>query len=59
MVHKLEIKGNKGVLTVEFDVNNTGELSSSGKTYILDSSRGFVWDGDIGISYNIVKRRRK
>lgn len=58
MAYKLEIKGNKGVLTIEFDVNNKGELSSTRKTYILDSSRGFVWDGDIGISYNIVRRRK-
>jgi len=57
MGYKLEIKGNKGVLTIEFNLNNTGELSKSGKTYILDSSHGFVWEQGVGISYNIVKKR--
>lgn len=52
MGHKLE--GNK--LTIELDMGSN-KLSKSGKTIMLASSGGFVWDGDIGISYNIVKKK--
>jgi len=52
MSHKIE--GNK--LTVEFDPDSK-TLSKSGKTYMLASSGGFVWNGDVGISFNIVKRK--
>ena len=51
MGHKLE--GNK--LTIDLDLQSTRK-SKSGKTIMLASSNGFVWDGEIGISYNIVKR---
>jgi len=48
--------GNKKI-TIDFNPNSK-ELSSSGKSIILASSRGFIWDGDtgIGVSYNIIKR---
>ena len=52
MVHKLE--GNK--LIIELDMDSK-ELSKSGKTIMLATSNGFQWEGDIGISYNIVKRK--
>lgn len=52
MAHKIE--GNQ--LTVDFDPDSQ-TLSKSGKTYLLASSSGFVWENDIGISYNIVKKR--
>jgi len=51
-MHKLE--GNK--LVIELDLEGK-ELSKSGKNYLLASSHGFVWEGDIGISYNIVKKK--
>ena len=53
MKHKLE--GNK--IIIEFDPNSK-DLSKSGKTYMLASSGGFVWEGEIGISYNIVKKKK-
>ena len=49
-----ELKGNK--LTIEIDLDSK-QLSKSGKTYILASSNGFQWEGDIGISYNIVRKK--
>jgi hypothetical protein len=51
MSHKLE--GNK--VTIELDLNST-QRSKSGKTIMLATSGGFVWIGEIGISYNIVKK---
>ena len=51
MTHKIE--GNK--LIVEMNLDST-ERSKSGKTVMLATSNGFVWDNGIGISYNIVKR---
>lgn len=52
MAHKLE--GNK--LVIELDLNSE-TLSKTGNSIMLASSRGFVWEGDIGISYNIVKKK--
>ncbi len=49
-------EGNK--IVIEFDPNSK-QLSKSGKTTMLASSGGFVWEGDIGISYNIVRRKPK
>jgi hypothetical protein len=52
MGHKID--GNK--LIIEFDPNSK-QVSKSGKTIILASSGGFVWEAGIGISYNIVKKK--
>lgn len=52
MTHKLE--GNK--LIIELNMESK-ELSKSGKTIMLATSNGFQWEGDIGISYNIVKKK--
>lgn len=52
--HKLE--GNR--LVIEFDPNST-TLSGSGKTIMLASSGGFVWFGEVGINYNIVKKKQR
>jgi hypothetical protein len=51
MTHKLE--DNK--LTIEFDLNSK-QMSKTGKSILLASSNGFTWVGDIGISYNIIKK---
>ena len=52
MTHKLE--GNK--LIIELNMESK-ELSKSGKTIMLATSNGFQWVGEIGISYNIVKKK--
>jgi len=52
MGHKLE--GNKLIIELKID---SKELSRSGKTIMLATSNGFQWEGDIGISYNIVKKK--
>lgn len=52
MSHKIE--GNK--IIIEFDPNSKN-LSKSGKTFMLATSNGFVWEGAIGISYNIIKKK--
>ena len=48
-----EVKGNQVIIT--FDPKST-EVSKSGKSIILASSSGFVYEGDIGISYNIIRK---
>ena len=52
MSHKLE----ENKLTIEFDPESK-TLSKSGKTIMLATSGGFIWDGEVGISYNIVKKK--
>ena len=54
MTHKLE--GNK--LIIELDMDSK-QLSKSGKTIMLATSNGFIWENNIGISYNIVKGKNK
>jgi len=49
-----EIKGNQVIIT--FDPNSK-EVSKSGKSIILASSGGFQYKGDIGVSYNITKKK--
>ena len=51
-MYKLE--GNK--LTIELDLDSK-QVSKSGKTLILATSGGFQWEDDIGISYNIIRRK--
>lgn len=55
MGYEIDI-GNKKI-TIDFDPDSK-ELSKSGKSYILASSRGFINDSEtgIGISYNIVRK---
>jgi len=56
MSHKLE----ENKVVIAFDPESL-TLSKSGKTYLLASSGGFVWEEvngkTIGISYNIVKKK--
>ena len=52
MAHKLE--GNKLIIELNLD---SKELSKSGKTIMLATSNGFQWEEDIGISYNIVRKK--
>jgi hypothetical protein len=52
MGHKVE--GNKVI--IDFNPDSRQE-SKTGKTFLLASSGGFVWVGDVGISYNIVKKK--
>ena len=54
MSHKLE--GNK--LIVELDLKSTTP-TKTGNTIMLASSRGWIWEGDIGISYNIVRKPKE
>ena len=54
MGHKLE--GNKLIITLDME---SKELSKTGKTIMLATSNGFQWEGDIGISYNIVKKKKQ
>ena len=48
------IDGNS--LIVEFNPESK-TLSKSGKTLLLSSSGGFIWDGDLGISWNIIRKK--
>lgn len=50
-MHKIE--GNR--LIIELDLNSTTR-SKSGKTIMVATSNGFVWENGLGISYNIVKK---
>lgn len=52
---KHEVQGNQVIIT--FDPKSK-EVSNSGKSYILASSGGYQWEGDMGISYNIIKKKR-
>lgn len=58
MSYKMERKGKKAIITIEFYPEDTGVLSKSGKTFVLDSSHGYLWEGNIGINYNIVRKRK-
>jgi len=51
MGHRID--GNK--LVIELDLNSKTP-SKSGKTIMLATSNGFVWENGVGISYNIVKK---
>jgi len=51
----IDIKGNK--VTIDFDPKSTTP-SASGKTIVLGTSHGFQWIGDIGVSFNIVKKQK-
>ena len=51
MTHNIE--GDKLIVDLKLD---STERSKSGKTVMLATSNGFVWDNGIGISYNIVRR---
>ena len=51
-MYKLE----ENKLTIELDLDSK-QMSKSGKTLILATSSGFQWEDDIGISYNIIRRK--
>jgi hypothetical protein len=35
---------------------NSTQLSATGKSHVLATSNGFIWQGNIGYSWNVVKR---
>lgn len=50
-----EIRGNQVIINFDPD---SKELSSTGKSFMLASSGGFQYDGDIGVSFNITKKKK-
>jgi len=54
----MEVKrvGDKPTITVE--LSKEGTPSSTGKSVILYSSRGFQWVEGLGISLNIIRSKR-
>ena len=53
----MEIKKDGDKLTIVVDLDPKGHPSSTGKTTILFSSRGFQWEQDLGINLTIVKSK--
>lgn len=56
MSDNYRIEGNE--LIIKFDPDSK-ELSTTGKSFILATSNGYQYKGEIGISFNIIKRRPK
>lgn len=56
----IKINKEKNSVTIEFDPDSKDE-SSSGKSVMLATSGGFVYDEGtgIGISVNIIRRKKK
>lgn len=54
---KLVMEGE--ALTIHVNMAETNGLSSTGKTIIVASTEGFLWDGEFGIQVNVVRRLAK
>lgn len=49
-----KIEGNR--LIIEFDPD-CKEVSKTGKSFMLATSNGFQYKGDIGVSFNVIRKR--
>jgi len=54
---KIDVKDNK--LTLEVDLKELGQLSKSGKSFVIASTHGFTWTKDLGISLNVIKKKNE
>lgn len=54
MSNNFKIEGNQVIIT--FDPNSK-EPTKSGKSYMLATSNGFQYEGDIGVSFNVIRRK--
>ncbi len=46
------------ILTIVVDTRENFGQTKSGKTDMVASSEGFVWENDFGINVNVIKRRK-
>ena len=53
---KVERDGNRVKIEIVLNTENP-PVSSTGKSYVLFTSKGFKWYGDIGISLTVIKMR--
>ena len=56
---KIEQKGNKLVLDIDLTPEVTAQLSKSGKSKIAFTTGGFKYEGNLGISINVIYSNRK
>ena len=49
-----KIEGNKLIIELNTD---SKELSRSGKSYMLASSGGFQYTGNIGVNFNVIRKK--
>ncbi len=54
MLKNCTIEGDKLIITLNL---NSKEITKSGKSCMLASSGGFQYEGDIGVSFNVIRRK--
>lgn len=58
-VNTLKITKNGNKVTVEFELEREGHPSASGKTTVLFSTKGFVWEQGLGLNLTVLKSKRE
>jgi len=53
---KITKNGNK--VTLEFELEEKGHPSASGKTTVLYSSKGFLWQEGLGVNLTVCKSKK-
>ena len=55
----MDIKHEGNTLTIKMDTSKEGTLSKSGKSFIVDSTRGFttVEGTDMSVSINLIRKK--
>ena len=56
---KTELKGNKLTLDIDLTPQDLAQLSKSGKSKIAFTTGGFKYEGNLGISINVIYSNRK
>jgi hypothetical protein len=49
-----KIEGNQLIITLDL---SSKQISKTGKSYLLASSGGFQYEGDIGVSFNVIRKK--
>ena len=45
-----------GILTIVIDTKQDFGKSSSGKSNVVASSEGFIWEQGVGVSLNVIRK---
>jgi hypothetical protein len=55
---KMKITKNGNKVTLEFELEEKGHPSASGKTTVLYSSKGFLWQEGLGVNLTVCKSKK-
>ena len=56
MAKNVQLNWDDDILTIVIDTKQDFGKSSSGKSNVVASSEGFIWENGVGVSLNVIRK---